>query len=327
MAGGVGSRFWPLSRRSRPKQFLDILGTGSTLIRSTFERFKSYGIPVKNFLVVTNMEYENLVKEQLTEFSDNQILGEPYLRNTAPAVAYALTRISNQTAKVIVTPADHLVTDVVDFYSALDKFVESNEDSIHILGVHPDYPSTSYGYLEVDKSPDEFSTVPVKKFKEKPDLDTAKSYIDSGKYYWNSGLFMGSVEAFKGAYERNCPDIWERFDKLRNNTVYDRSQTYQTCPSISFDYAILEKESNVVAIVKDKCRYGWNDLGTWKGVMNLSGSSRLQVGANKDKKIMVVNTTHDLIVVDTDSALLIMDSDTTDEKFKSMMEEVPDEFK
>lgn len=328
MAGGVGSRFWPLSRKSRPKQFLDILGTGTSLIRSTFERFKSYGIPVKNFLVVTNMEYEDLVREQLPEFSDDQILGEPYLRNTAPAVAYALTRIHDQSAKVIVTPADHLITDLIDFYSALDKFMESTEEtSLHILGIHPDHPSTSYGYLEIDESPDEFSIVPVRNFKEKPDLDTAKSYLDSGRYYWNSGLFMGSVGAFKSAYERNCPDIWERFDKLRNSTIYDRSQTYLTCPSISFDYAILEKEATVVAIVKTKCRYGWNDLGTWKGVMNLKGSTQLQMGINKNKKIMVVNTTQDLIIVDTDSALLIMDTNTTDEKFRDIMKEVPEEFK
>lgn len=320
MAGGIGSRFWPLSTKERPKQFLDILGTGRTLIRDTFERFKNYGIPVKNFLVVTNIEYTDLVRNSIPELTDQQILGEPIMRNTAPAVAYAVTRIHEEGAKVIVTPADHRITNLDKFYSVLDSYMKSTElDSIHIIGIKPTYPCTEYGYIQVDSELKcESILTKVEKFKEKPDPQTAQEYLDSKRFHWNSGLFMGTVEAFHNAFIKDLPEVWRIFsEELSDDTLYNRRVAYEKCPPISFDYGILEKNPHVMTIAN--CDFGWSDLGSWRTVYKLLTGESEDLTLVPTEKRVVILTEKPIIVVDTEKNLLIMDADTPESKFKEMI--------
>jgi mannose-1-phosphate guanylyltransferase len=317
MAGGIGSRFWPLSTKEKPKQFLDILGTGRTLIRDTFERFKNYGIPVKNFLVVTNIEYTDLVRDSIPELDDKQILGEPIMRNTAPAVAYAVTRIHEEGAKVMVTPADHRITNLDKFYSVLDSYMKSTKlDSIHIIGIKPTYPCTEYGYIQVESELKcESILTRVEKFKEKPDHQTAQEYLDSKKFHWNSGLFMGTVEAFHDAFSRDLPEVWRIFsEELSEDTIYTRRVAYEKCPSISFDYGILEKNPYVMTIAN--CDFGWSDLGSWRTVHKILAGENLDLAISPNKKKVVVLTKKPVIVVDTEDVLLVMDADTPETEFK-----------
>jgi mannose-1-phosphate guanylyltransferase len=271
MAGGVGSRFWPLSRQGRPKQFLDILGTGRTLIQQTFDRFASI-IPAENFLVVTSVRYKNLVKEQLPELKDEQVLLEPLRRNTAPCVAYAINKIKlkDPRANLIVAPSDHLILKEEEFIRQIDKgldFADTN-DALLTLGIKPSRPETGYGYIQV-KERVEFNSLDnlfkVKTFTEKPDLEMARIFVDCGEFFWNSGIFLWSLPSVHSAFETYLSDISALFakgEKLYNteDEVPFINKTYSECKGISIDYGIMEKAQNVYVLTAD---FGWSDLGTW----------------------------------------------------------------
>ncbi len=271
MAGGVGSRFWPLSRQARPKQFLDILGTGRTLIQQTFDRFVSF-IPKENIQVVTSIRYKNLVMEQLPELNEDQILLEPLRRNTAPCVAYATYKIKTRDpeANLIVAPADHLIIKEEEFVRQIKNgldFVEKN-DALLTLGIKPSRPETGYGYIQVKKRV-EFNQLnnlyKVKTFTEKPNLEMATIFVDSGEFFWNSGIFLWSLPSIIRALDTHLNNVSNLFAKgLKLYNTEDEgpfiNKTYSECQGISIDYGIMEKAQNVYVLTAD---FGWSDLGTW----------------------------------------------------------------
>lgn len=267
MAGGIGSRFWPLSKNNYPKQFLDVLGTGKSFIRATFERFLPL-VPASNFLVVTNAAYKHLVLEQLPELGDDQVLCEPMRRNTAPCIAYATWHILSRCAEasVAVTPADHLVTNEREFQRVIGQgldFVEGNRQALMTIGIKPSRPETGYGYIEVDRL--QKGIVPVKNFKEKPDLETAKRFLADGRYFWNSGIFLWSTDAIMAAFRRYLPDMAALFDEGRSafgtpgeQAFIDRQ--FERCENISIDYGVMERSDSRFTVAAD---FGWSDIGTW----------------------------------------------------------------
>lgn len=271
MAGGIGSRFWPLSKNNYPKQFLDVLGTGKSFIRSTFERFLPL-VPAEHFLVVTNAAYKHLVLEQLPELKPDQVLCEPMRRNTAPCIAYATWHILSQCpeASVAVTPADHLVTNEREFQRVVGQgldFVEQHREALMTIGIRPSRPETGYGYIEVDSAhaatPGDI--VPVATFKEKPDLETAKQFVAAGNYYWNSGIFLWSTDAIMAAFRQYLPDMAALFDEGRSafgtpdeQAFIDRQ--FERCENISIDYGVMERSRSRYTVAAD---FGWSDIGTW----------------------------------------------------------------
>lgn len=274
MAGGIGSRFWPLSRTAKPKQFLDILGTGKTFLQQTYERFLNV-VPKENFIIVTNVNYKGFVTEQLPGLKEEQILLEPLRRNTAPCLVYALQKIKLKSpdAKVIVTPSDHLILDREEFVKQLQNgldFSESNEALI-TLGIKPDRPETMYGYIQVNNRK-EFhglnNLYKVKTFTEKPDMEMAKIFIETGEFYWNSGIFISTLSCFLDAFERHLPDIaqsfknGERFLNTSSEVAFIK-KTYSECQAISIDYGIMEKAKNVFVLTAE---FGWADLGSWSSL-------------------------------------------------------------
>jgi mannose-1-phosphate guanylyltransferase len=274
MAGGLGSRFWPLSRTARPKQFMDILGTGKTFMQQTYERFLKI-IPRENFLVVTNARYKDLVAEQIPDLKEYQILPEPLRRNTAPCLAYALhkIRLKDPGAKVIVTPSDHLILNPEEFVKQLDNglaFLDTKEVLL-TLGLKPNRPETGYGYIQVKKKKD-FDGIDnlykVKTFTEKPSLEMAKIFIDTGEFYWNSGIFISTVSCFMKAFDDHLPEISQTFSKGQRllDTTNEEAfikKAYSECQAISIDYGIMEKATNVYVLTAD---FGWSDLGTWSSL-------------------------------------------------------------
>lgn len=278
MAGGVGSRFWPMSTPENPKQFIDILGCGRTFIQMTFDRFKDI-CPSENVWVVTSANYAEKVKEQLPEIPVKNILLEPCRRNTAPCVAYVCWRIKSKdpNANIVVAPSDHFILNTQHFQevvmSALD-FTE-NSDAIVTLGMKPTRPETGYGYIEADltySSPRNKKIFAVDQFKEKPDLETAKKYIKSEKFFWNSGLFIWNVNTIVNAFRVYQPAISRIFESLLPYYGTDKEQelidkAYPTCENISVDYAILEKADEIFVFPAD---FGWSDVGTWGALHSLS---------------------------------------------------------
>jgi mannose-1-phosphate guanylyltransferase len=261
MAGGVGSRFWPLSRRERPKQFLDIVGTGETLIQQTYRRFKKC-CPEKNIFVVTNSEHKNLVIEQLG-IDPSRVLAEPFRRNTAPCLAYGTFRIlkENPEALIAVTPADHLIVKEEEFCNVIQScfdFAKGN-DALITLGIKPDRPETGYGYIQADQKKSvkgNENLVKVKTFTEKPDIDLAKVFLESGDFFWNSGIFIWNIKSILSAFEKYMPDMYTVFDEGRDlfGTKQEMSfigKTYAECKSISIDYGIMEKADNVYVMCTD----------------------------------------------------------------------------
>lgn len=272
MAGGIGSRFWPLSKNSYPKQFLDILGTGKSFIRSTFERFLAI-VPAENFLVVTNAAYKDAVLEHIPELKPNQILCEPMRRNTAPCIAYACYRIlsQQQNAVIAVTPSDHLVTNETEFHKIINTgfdFVgqESNEEALVTIGIRPSRPETGYGYIELQKGDNPLGVVSaIQGFKEKPDLERAKEYLASGNYMWNSGIFIWSLQGILKAYHKFLPDMAAIFDSGKQLFGTDDEQEFidshfAQCENISIDYGIMERAKKRYTIPAE---FGWSDIGTW----------------------------------------------------------------
>jgi len=349
MAGGVGSRFWPLSRRERPKQFLDILGTGETLIQQTYRRFKST-CPEKNIYVVTSAEHKNLVVEQLGIDPDN-VLAEPFRRNTAPCLAYGTFRIfkENPDAVITVTPADHLIIKEEKFCKVIQEsmdFVKDN-DALLTLGIKPDRPETGYGYIQTDrKKPVKGydNLFKVKTFTEKPDLDLAKVFLKSGDFYWNSGIFIWNINTILSAFRKHLPDMYAAFDEGKKlyGTRQEKSfigRTYTECKSISIDYGIMEKADNVYVMCTD---IGWSDLGTWSSLYEHSSldknrnsvirgnlfsyDNRDNVFSISPNKVAVIQGLKDYIVVDSEDVLLIVKKEE-EQNIKNYLEDVKKETK
>jgi mannose-1-phosphate guanylyltransferase len=272
MAGGIGSRFWPLSKDNYPKQFLDILGTGKSFIRSTYERFSPV-IPDENFLVVTNAAYKHLVLEHLPMLKPEQVLCEPARRNTAPCIAYACYRIQSQCqdANIVVTPADHLVTNEVEFQRIIRlgfEFLQQQPQALMTIGIKPSRPETGYGYIQVKKAEDSRQKTEVEKvtcFKEKPDYETALRFLAEGNYFWNSGIFLWTLKGIMKAFQRDLPDIVKLFDEGKDKfgTKEEQdfiNQKFLDCQNISIDYGVMEKSPDTYTIPAD---FGWSDIGTW----------------------------------------------------------------
>jgi mannose-1-phosphate guanylyltransferase len=328
MAGGIGSRFWPMSLSTFPKQFHDILGTGKTLIQQTYDRFLPL-IPKENFIVVTNEAYKNLVKEQLPDLTDNQILCEPARRNTAPCIAYATHKIAQKdpNAVCIVAPSDHLIMNQVNFLeiiqTAINTSLESN--ALVTLGIKPSRPDTGYGYIQFNQEPHNGveHVRKVKTFTEKPSLEIAQEFLNSGDFYWNSGMFIWSISAISAAFEQYSPEINNLFKEgaLVYNTPQETEfiqSIYPTCPNISIDYGIMEKADNVYVVLGD---FGWSDLGTWgslythqkhdehgnaivgKNVMTYDCHNNI-INVPK-QKLVVLQGLNDYIVVESNNTLLV----------------------
>ena len=326
MAGGVGSRFWPLSRTSYPKQFIDILGTGKSLMQQTYERFKPL-IPAENFLIVTNADYKDLVLEQLPDLKSEQVLLEPFMRNTAPCIAYANQKITlqNPDAKIIVTPADHLVLNVPEFHSIIKKalaFVEQKE-SLLTLGISPSRPDTGYGYIQKAEKETTDDLYKVKRFTEKPDLEKAKFFLKSGEFFWNSGIFLWSLKSINNAFSKYLPEINHLFEQEKNkfNTQQEAEaiqDIYTHCQNISIDYGVMEKADNVYVLESD---FDWSDLGTWGSLYANSqkdDNNNAVMGENvflnetknciinvPSKKIVITQGLEDYILVESKDMLLI----------------------
>lgn len=325
MAGGVGSRFWPGSREACPKQFLDMLGIGKSLLRLTFERFLPICSP-ERFFIVTNAAYRDLVKEQLPELGEHQILCEPSRNNTAPCVAYASFKISalDPKANIVIAPSDHVVVKEKTFLEKISQGLDfaASHEALVTLGIQPSRPDTGYGYIQFQpEAPN--GVHKVMRFTEKPDLATARQFVDSGEYLWNAGIFIWNVGAILKAFEQLAPDI---FDILRKgigkyNTAEEQAfidQHYPTTPNISVDFAILEKANNVYTIPSE---FGWSDLGTWASLHAerpkdendnlLQGDHILAIDSDNclvrapAGKLVVVKDLSDFIVVDTGDVLLI----------------------
>ncbi len=269
MAGGIGSRFWPMSTAEHPKQFLDVLGIGKTLIQMTFERLLGVS-PVENIYVLTNTDYKNLVLEQLPQLNPNQVLTEPERKNTAPCIAYAAAKIYslNPDANLIVSPADHLIIQTENFTrTVLAGLVSSEKGRIATIGIAPTRPDTGYGYIEFDASTDmqPNHVVPVQQFREKPDLETAQQFLNAGNFYWNSGIFIWKASTILEALRAFQPDLHRLFAGDLSNYNTSNEQEYVDkafchCEDISVDFAIMEHAKNIDVVLSN---FDWSDLGTW----------------------------------------------------------------
>lgn len=326
MAGGIGSRFWPMSRTDHPKQFLDILGTGRSLLQQTYDRAKKV-CPQENILVVTNAHYKAMVLEQLEGMQSHQVLLEPSRRNTAPCVAYAAFRIKalDPEASMVVAPSDHLILKEEEFVNLMDKALNTveNEDALLTLGITPTRPDTGYGYIQFEEKEGDKGVHKVKTFTEKPDLEMAEQLVKSGEFLWNAGIFIWSVRGILNAFERLMPDLFQLFEESGGDFNTDSEegaieQIYSRCTSISIDYGIMERAKNVYTIAAD---IGWSDLGTWGSLYSFSDkneegnviqgknvitydSENCIVNVPKNK-LVVLQGMKDMIVVESNDVLLV----------------------
>lgn len=333
MAGGIGSRFWPMSTSSKPKQFLDILGTGKSLLQQTFDRFLPF-CPRENIFIVTGIDYKNLVLEQLPGIDANQILLEPARRNTAPCIAYATYKIKAKTpeANFIVAPSDHLILNTEKFNEEISKGLDfvSKNNALLTLGIKPDRPETGYGYIQITKGKEMASCrnlFQVKTFTEKPGIDLAKVFVQSGEFYWNSGIFLWSMSSITSALETHLPEVNSLFSDglhafhTKNEAAYVKT-AYSVCRNISIDYGVMEKSSNVFVLCTD---FGWSDLGTWGSMYENSHKNALGNVINgpnlfiynskdcifnlPDKRVVIANGLDNFIVVESGNMLLICKKD------------------
>ena len=345
MCGGVGSRFWPFSKAARPKQFIDFFGTGRSLLQMAFDRLEGI-VPVENIYLLTNESYGALIREQLPEISESQILMEPARRNTAPCIAWAAHHIRaiNPDAKMMVAPSDHLIINVEKFkqsvISAFD-FIETR-DALVTMGIKPSRPETGYGYIQVGNVIEgNFSK--VKTFTEKPDEDLARVFLRSGEFFWNSGLFFWSADSIIKALENCAPEVNAVFEQGKEYFGTPQELEYieanfQACPNISIDFAVMEKAPNVYVETVD---FGWNDLGTWRSLYDhspknsdgnvtqnckaLMFNSHNNIVAIKGDKLIVASGLEGYIVADVDDALLIVPLDE-EQKIKTYVNEVKSKF-
>ncbi|QXP60027.1 mannose-1-phosphate guanylyltransferase [Olleya sp. HaHaR_3_96] len=345
MAGGVGSRFWPVSTEEFPKQFHDMLGTGDTLIQKTFSRLSNL-IPKENIFILTNEKYNDLVLEQLPEVNQRQVVLEPAMRNTAPCILYASLKIQkeNPEAVMIVAPSDHWIEDEAAFTKNVTqafKYCERN-DALMTLGVTPTFPNTGYGYIECGvASEDNISD--VIQFREKPDYNTAKQFIAKGNFLWNAGIFMWSATSVIKAFQNKQPELFELFKAgiPTYNTEFEDDfikENYAKAENISVDYAIMESSTNVHVI---PATFDWNDLGTWgslydkldkdennNAVVNaktLTEDASGNMIRTKADKVVVVDGLNDYIIVDKDEVLLIFPK-SKEQDIKKVLQEVKDKY-
>jgi len=347
MAGGIGSRFWPISRTSHPKQFIDILGTGKTLIQNTYDRFLKI-CPKENIYIVTNEIYTDLVKKQLPGMPDDQILTEPVMRNTAPCIAYGSFKIEsiNPDASIVVAPSDHLILDEAAFVNAIEKSLKvvSENDCLITLGIKPSRPDTGYGYIQYTDNALKNDFYKVKTFTEKPTLEIAKTFLQSGDFLWNAGIFVWSAKAIVNAFSQHLPDMHEIFADSRPvyNTPDEKNhihKTYLQCTNISIDYGIMEKADNVYVLPSE---FGWSDLGTWASIYELAekdyvgnavipaekvimyDSSNCMVNV-PGEKLVILQGLHDFIVVESNNTLLICPRDQ-EQNVKKVVADVKQQF-
>ena len=341
MAGGVGSRFWPVSTTEFPKQFHDMLGCGETLIQKTFSRLQAI-IPTENILILTNEVYNALVMEQLPMVHADQILLEPAMRNTAPCILYATLKIQkiNPNALMVVAPSDHWIEDEMAFRADLQTAFDfcKNNNALMTLGIQPTFPNTGFGYIEFDKA-DQNEIKKVKQFREKPDYATAKTFISSGNFLWNGGIFIWSIQAVLQAFENFQPQLLALFSEgiPTYNTEAERefiNHNYSLADNISIDYAVMEDADNVYVL---PASFDWNDLGTWgslheklskdvneNAVINakviLENASNNIIRSNA-KKLIIVDGLTDFIIVDHNDVLLIYPK-SKEQEIKSLIEKV-----
>ena len=344
MAGGVGSRFWPASRESLPKQFLDILGVGKSLIQLTYDRATQL-VPKENILILTNKKYKDLVNQHLPEITDNQILLEPSRNNTAPCIAYAALKITSQNPGAIfaVWPSDHVILKEEEFKKKMNLAFDyaKKGEALVTLGIQPTRPDTGYGYIEVNHKDGAQAIEKVVQFKEKPDLATAQKYLDAGNYFWNAGIFVWSVKAVTTAFQNNAPNILEVLgeDISKYNTPEEQEyidRVYPNTEKISVDYALLERSKNVFTIPAD---IGWSDLGTWNSlhayldkdenqnviqgqVLSVSDCQNNFIRLPKNKKA-VLKGLENMIVIDDGDVLLIYPKDD-EQEIKSVRNNIKD---
>jgi len=327
MAGGVGSRFWPVSRAAFPKQFHDMLGSGKSLLQSTFSRLEK-SVPTENIFILTNSNYAALVKEQLPNIDNRQIVLEPAMRNTAPCILLAGLKIQkeNPNAQILVAPSDHWIEDEAAFTKDILASFDAvqRQEILMTLGIKPSFPNTGYGYIKAE----EFDKSPIKKvdrFTEKPDYATAKSFLAEGNYFWNAGIFIWSAKAIVNAFEKHQPEMFQLFtsDLSQLNTEHEAAfleENYTKAENNSIDYAILEKADNVYVL---EASFDWSDLGTWGALYEelpkdenenvlvntteviLENANGNIVRTSKDK-LVVLDGLQDYIIVDHDDALIIV---------------------
>jgi mannose-1-phosphate guanylyltransferase len=326
MAGGIGSRFWPMSRTNFPKQFLDILGTGKTLIQQTFERYSKV-VPVENIYIVTAQEYVDIVKKQLPGISDENILAEPSRKNTAPCIAYIAFKLLKQDPKalMIASPADNLILETDEFIKTAKKALDfvDHINALVTIGVKPTYPNTGYGYIQHDTTGAAPDVYKVKTFTEKPNVELARTFIASGDFLWNAGIFTWKVKNVLAAFEKYLPEIYEIFaaEKDKFNTPEEAAaieEIYPQCTNISVDFGIMEKAENVYVI---PATFAWSDLGTWQSAWEnmekdywgnaVAGKKVMAVDAKNcmvhvpDNKLVLLQGLDEFIIVDTKDVLLI----------------------
>lgn len=325
MAGGVGSRFWPVSTPEFPKQFHDMLGTGKTLIQKTFSRLSQI-IPKENILILSHLKYKNLILEQIPDVEENQIILEPEMRNTAPCILYASMKIKkmNPNALTVVAPSDHWIEDEVQFVANLQRAFDicEHDKVMMTFGILPTFPNTGYGYIEYNK----LDTRQVKKvvqFREKPDYQTARKFIQSRNFLWNSGIFIWQNDTILEAFQTYQPEMYDLF--AQGESVYGTadeakfvSENYGKSENISIDYAIMEQTKNVFVM---QATFDWNDLGTWGSLYDklpkddndnavINAQIFTENGTNNiirtdEKKLVVIDGLNDYIVVDKEDVLLI----------------------
>lgn len=334
MAGGIGSRFWPMSRTNFPKQFLDILNTGKTLIQSTFDRFAAF-IPVENIYIVTSDTYKDIVMEQLPLLNPDNILCEPSRKNTAPCIAYISYKLLqlNPDANLICAPADHLILEPEKFQETCLSALQftSNIKALLTLGIKPTNPNTGYGYIQFEQLAVSENVYKVKTFTEKPDRDLAKTFVASGDFLWNAGIFVWQIKNIVKAFENFLPELHELFsNELESFNTEDEGNAidriYPQCVNISIDYGIMEKADNVYVI---PASFGWSDLGTWASAYDtiekdylenaVAGNNVMIIDATKNmvhadnKKLVLLQGLEDFIVVDTKDVLMICKKDKEQE--------------
>ncbi|WP_018108079.1 mannose-1-phosphate guanylyltransferase [Bacteroides propionicifaciens] len=329
MSGGVGSRFWPYSRREKPKQFLDFFGTGRSLLQLTFDRFKKI-IPSENIIIVTNDQYLTLVQEQIPEIDKSQILLEPTRRNTAPCIAWASYHIKaiNPNANIVVAPSDHLILKEAEFLESITNGLNyvSNNEHLLTLGITPNRPETGYGYIQIaNQIEDNFYK--VKTFTEKPQLELAKVFVESGEFYWNSGLFIWNVNSIIKSIEKHLPEVSSKFEVGKD--IYTTpeetefiAEAFPACPNVSIDFGIMEKADNVYVTLGD---FGWSDLGTWSSLYDLSekdeqqnavvqGDTLLYNSKNNivvlpEGKLAIIDGLENYLIAESDNVLMICNKD------------------
>ena len=345
LCGGVGSRFWPFSKAAMPKQFIDFFGTGRSLLQTAFDRIQGI-VPTDNIILLTNESYEPLIREQLPEIKDHQIMLEPARRNTAPCIAWAAHHIKaiNPDAKKMVAPSDHLIINEEKVRASVIsafEFIEKR-DALVTMGIKPSRPETGYGYIQVGEAIEgNFSS--VKTFTEKPDEDLAREFLKSGEFFWNSGMFFWSADSILNALNLCAPEVNTVFEQGKQYFGTDQERDYinanfEACPSISIDFAVMEKAPNVCVETVD---FGWNDLGTWRSLYDhspknkdgnvtqnckaLMFNSHNNIVAVKGDKLVVASGLEGYIVADVDDALLIVPLEE-EQKIKLYVNEVKSKF-